>query len=113
MTPQAKQRALGLLHIEIENLRQHGFRSLLCLGTGLAAPVDCCDDCPLIDFVPSACRGTLSPCRHIPLNQRGETVEILMQKPDHAYLEGQLLQWMERTADQLLQELEGESSARP
>ncbi len=110
MTSQAKRRILGLLRIEIENLHQRGFGGLLCLGTSGRSPSDCCEACPLLDLTPPERRKAESPCRHIPLNPRGETVEtILAGKQGRAYLEEQLLAWMEQTAGRLQRELQQES----
>jgi hypothetical protein len=102
---ETKRRALGLLIIEIENLRRHGFSGLLCMGVGTRPPADCCDACPLLELSPPESQDSESPCRQIPLNEQGETVESMAKTRDAAYLEERLLKWMERTVLQLRQEL--------
>jgi hypothetical protein len=111
MTTETKRRTLGLLLIEIENLRQHGFGGLLCIGTDAGIASACCEDCPLIDLAPPEYRNAESPCHHIPLNEQGDTVESISKNSEQGYLEAQLLRWMEETAERLKRELR-ESSAR-
>ncbi len=105
MSPEAKRRALGLLRIEIENLRKRGFGGSLCMGIGAGPSFDCCENCPLVDLAPSEHRNAESPCRHIPLNQQGESIETILRKGDQTYLEAQLITWMEQTALCLQKEL--------
>jgi hypothetical protein len=102
---ETKRRALGLLLIEIENLRQHGFSGLLCIGANPRPPADCSADCPLLELAPPESRTSQIPCRQIPLNEQGETVESIAATRATTYLEEQLTQWMEKTARQLKREL--------
>ncbi|MFQ5776738.1 MAG: hypothetical protein ACE5IP_01880 [Terriglobia bacterium] len=115
MPHRAKRRALGLLRIEIENIRKHGFAgsfggTVLCLNAGKSPSSGCCDTCVLLDYVPSNRKGEETPCLHIALNERGETVERLCRGRDRAYLTRQLLEWMERTAQRLEREIAQQSS---
>ena len=105
MTPEAKRRAIGLLRLEIENLRQRGFCGLLCLGMSATAATNCHQDCPLFDLAPPERRKMESPCRHIPLNELGETVDRISKERDQTYLEDHLLRWMEQTALDLQNQL--------
>lgn len=97
----SKGLALGLLRLEIENLRKYGVAGLLCL----CRPDEPCGACPLIDFVPPEFRKEPSPCLYIPLNQRGETVDKLLRERNVAYLNEQLITWMEQAIQQLQMEL--------
>jgi hypothetical protein len=110
MNTETRRRTLGLLLIEIENLGQHGFSGLLCIGTDAGIAGDCCEDCPLIDLAPPEYRSAKSPCHHIPLNEKGETVESIGKSSEQGYLEAQLLRWMEATAERLKRELRDPST---
>jgi hypothetical protein len=83
---------------------------LLCLGTDQGRRDETCDECPLLDLVPPEQQKAATPCLQIPLNERGETIETILQRHDQAYLEKELLRWMERTMQRLEEELsQGES----
>jgi hypothetical protein len=96
-----KQKVLGLLRLEIEDLSRGGFGGFLCISRRSGS----CGECTLLDFVPVECRKEDMPCLHIPLNERGETLHTIAQQRDRAYLEKQLVAWMKRTAKQLQEEL--------
>jgi hypothetical protein len=59
----------------------------------------------LLDLVPPEYRKARSPCRHIPLNNQGETVETIFKGRSQAHLEDELLTWMEQTVKQLQEDL--------
>lgn len=110
MTDWAKRRVLGLLRIEIDNIRKRGFggsfrETVLCIHAGTSPPRDCCEGCPLLEFVPPEHRNDLSPCLHIPLGEEGETAQALAAHGDKGYLEKRLLAWLEHTAQKLEKEL--------
>lgn len=107
----AKQQALGLLRFEVEYMPKHGFSGLLCLSAGRGRPgSDPCAACPLLEFVPPERQNETVPCRHIPLNEKGETVESISHQYDRTYLEEQILGWMQRTAQRLEKELKESKS---
>jgi hypothetical protein len=112
MARRSKYKALGLLRMEIENLKKRGFGGLLCLGTGSGDLNDSCEECPLLDLVPPQCHQTSVPCLHIPLNERGGTLETVLKKRGESGLEEELLRWMEETVERLEQELAGGESPR-
>lgn len=58
-----------------------------------------------MDFVPSEYRDKEVPCRNIPLNERGETVNSLDQRGDREETERRLLDWLNTTIAHLEQEL--------
>ena len=47
-----------------------------CPNLGDPARTHACSECQLIKFVPRELRGESSPCRFIPLNEKGETLTI-------------------------------------
>jgi hypothetical protein len=64
-----------------------------------------CTECPLIHFVPAERRETRFPCRHIHLNDRGETVSTFYEWGTEEELEDALRGWLTKT----IQELEPEN----
>ncbi len=105
----AKAELLQALRRELEFLDRGGYASPVgwrpalifedsptCLGK---PDGDCgSSGCPLLQFVPDDVREQLRDqpglCRHIPLNQTGETVEILYRTATHAELETSLRAWL-------------------
>ncbi len=59
-----------------------------------------CADCFLVDYVPDGHKQDEKPCHHIPLNEKGDTVETL---PD-GEKEKALLGWIKTTIEHLEQE---------
>jgi len=56
-----------------------------------------CSNCALLALVPPQQRNRPTPCRHIVLNSRNETVESLSQVGDAAEAERQLHSWLAKT----------------
>ena len=54
-------------------------------------------DCALMRFVPTKCRYEAVPCRHIPLNKMGETVESLYRTGTNEEIEQTLECWLLET----------------
>lgn len=75
--------------------------SLSCLNFGDAHQTHPCDECFLIDFVPSEARTQRVPCHHIPLNERGETVETIERNAAQQDLEESLKTWLREKIEQL------------
>jgi hypothetical protein len=69
-----------------------------------------CSDCLLMQFVPAARHKEEIPCRHIPLNKEGKTVEALYQAGTQVELEDALRAWLRATIKRL--EAERASSAQ-
>jgi len=67
-----------------------------------------CDECPLMEFVPADRRNTQFPCRHIPLNERGDTVNSFYEWGTEEELETALDDWLSTT----IHSLEGPEQAR-
>jgi len=58
-------------------------------------------DCVLMRFVPKECRYEVVPCRHIPLNEAGETVDSLYRTGTNEEIEQTLQSWLLETIGQL------------
>jgi len=63
-----------------------------------------CSDCLLMQFVPAARHTEEIPCRHIPLNEAGKTVESLYQAGTQVELEDALRDWLRATIKRLEEE---------
>ena len=68
-----------------------------CLNLGDAARTHPCNECLLIDFVPSDERGDAVPCHHIRLNETGETVDAVDRRENEQDLESKVRLWLRRT----------------
>jgi hypothetical protein len=84
--------------------------SLTCLNFGYPYHAHPCDECHLINFVPTEKRAEAIPCHHIPLGPTGETVETLEAEENQQKMEETIKQWLrpkirqmeeERTAQRL------------
>jgi hypothetical protein len=60
-----------------------------------------CSDCALMQLVPSQLRFGKVPCRQIPLNSAGETLDSLYRYGDDHEIEETLRNWLVATIDQL------------
>lgn len=60
-------------------------------------------DCVLLGFVPAGQRHKAVPCRHIPLNETGETIHSLEQASTHDEIEETLRNWLVRIIGSLQQ----------
>jgi hypothetical protein len=63
-----------------------------------------CNACVLMDLVPRGSRSEPVPCRHIPLNMAGETVDSLYHNGDQYEIEDAVRSWLRRTITQLEEE---------
>ena len=50
--------------------------------------------CALIQFVPEELRGEPAPCRHIQLNERGETLQVLYGHGERQKTEAAVRSWL-------------------
>src|SRR5229473_7310205 len=60
-----------------------------------------CSDCLLMQFVPGGSREEKIPCRHIPLNETGETIESFYRTGTQPELEEAYGKWLRKTIRQL------------
>lgn len=68
--------------------------SLSCVNYGYPYRAHPCDACLLDDFVPEDKRAEAVPCHHIPLDERGETVEDLEMRDNQSLLEETVRRWL-------------------
>jgi hypothetical protein len=69
-----------------------------------------CVDCFLMQFVPEEARGEKIPCRHIPLNNRGETLDLLYRYASRQETEEALRKWLVTTIERIENERKAKSS---
>jgi hypothetical protein len=65
-----------------------------CLNLGDAALTHPCSECQLIKFVPGELQSERSPCRFIPLNETGETIDYLYRSGTQFELEEAVAAWL-------------------
>jgi len=65
--------------------------SPICSGSGSGCPGG---DCILKRYVPAEYQELKAPCRYIPLNEKGETVDSLYRTGTHEELEIALRDWL-------------------
>jgi hypothetical protein len=63
-------------------------------------------DCALMQFVPAERRGEALPCHHLPLNDAGETVDLLERRGTPEETEEAVKNWLRREIAQIRQERE-------
>ena len=60
-----------------------------------------CSDCPLICFVPEQHREDHLPCRQIPLNDQGETLDALYRSYTNSEVEAIVIRWLKTRIGEL------------
>ena len=75
--------------------------SLSCINLGCKTDRAPCRDCRMMEFVPAASRSEAVPCRHIPLNDAGETIESFYHRRSQPELEEALNAWLRATIERL------------
>lgn len=63
-----------------------------------------CRNCVLMHLVPSEMRSAKIPCRHIPLNTSGDTLDSLYRYSDQCEIEDDAAEWLRAAIQQLEQE---------
>jgi hypothetical protein len=81
--------------------------SITCLNLGEDVKSHPCSDCFLWEFVPPEDKHDDIPCHSIPLTETGETIKSLESKGDQEGAEKALLEWLNRTIQQLEDQLAG------
>lgn len=102
----------GSLRNELDFVREGGYRSPLewrpplifedspsCPANRRCACAEA--DCALMAFVPKEHRYEAVPCRHIPLNEAGETVDSLYKTGTNEEMEQALQSWLLKSIKQL------------
>jgi len=113
-----RQRLTQILRAELAFLEDGGYRnrprypwrpnfvfedSPTCINFHGSAERKPCHQCPLTAFVPTDRRNTRFPCRHIPLNERGDTVNSFYEWGTEDELETALDGWLSETIHRLEQ----------
>jgi hypothetical protein len=65
-----------------------------CLNLGDPARTHACSECLLMSFVPAELQSESSPCRFIPLNEKGETIDYFYSCGTQLELEEALAGWL-------------------
>ena len=106
-----QQDLLLALRAELEFVQKGGYRnpaqatwrpsfifedSPTCLNFDGAQPRKPCSECALMQLVPSEFREKKIPCRHIPLNNRGETVDSFYRTGTQRELNEALSEWLKQ-----------------
>ena len=112
---------LAILRAELEFVQKGGYRytarspwrpqfifqdSPTCLNFDGTQPSRPCSECVLLQLVPPGQRNGKIPCRHIPLNARGETIDSLYRTGTQEELETALTKWLKS----MIQKIENESA---
>ena len=110
---------LDVLRAELEFIKEGGYRhtaraawrphfmfqdSPTCLNFDPLQPRKPCSDCVLMKLIPEEARARKIPCRYIPLNERGETVDSLYRTGTQEELEGAVVSWLKATINRLERE---------
>ena len=106
------ENTLDVLKNELRFVQKGGYRAALVWRAPLVfedsptCPERSCAACPetdcvLMRFVPKECRYEAVPCRHIPLNELGETVDSLYRTGTNEEIEQTLRSWLMETIGQL------------
>ena len=109
----------GLLEVlkqELSFLRNGGYRhpdraqwraqyvfedSPTCLNYGDSERSWPCDYCPVFAFVPRDAQQKGRPCRYIPLNEKGETLDSMYRSASAQEIEATVAAWLERQIAEL------------
>jgi len=106
---------LDILRRELDFLEKGGYRnswhfnfifedSPTCINYGCKDPPRPCTDCVLMQLVPPERRSEKFPCRHIPLDASGETLDSLYRSCAQQEIEGTVDKWLRATIGRLEEE---------
>jgi hypothetical protein len=116
---------LEVLRAELEFLQTGGYRhtnraawspefmfqdSPTCLNVDPTQPHRPCSDCVMTQLIPQNVQDEKIPCRFIPLNERGETLDSLYRSDTREEIESAVAEWLKKTMTGL--ELEREEWAK-
>ena len=77
-----------------------------CLNHDPTQPRKPCNECLLMTLVPKEFSERRVPCRYIPLNARGETLDLFYRTGTREELEAAVVTWLRATIEQLEREKE-------
>lgn len=75
-----------------------------CMNHGHMDDPESCSDCVLMQLVPPEFRSVRTPCRQIPLNALGETLDSLYRYGDEHEIEETVVKWLQATISQMEEE---------
>ena len=78
--------------------------SLTCMNYDSKENPSPCSDCVLVQLVPPEHRSEMIPCRHIPFNVSGETLDSLYRYSDQNEIEETVGDWLRTTIERLKEE---------
>jgi hypothetical protein len=111
-----KRNLLDVLKIELDFLEKGGYSdsvrqpwrcqlffedSPTCINYDSSDHSEPCSECVLMQAVPQEFRGEKIPCRHIPLNGQGETLDSLYRSADQRETEEVFGNWLRSTISKL------------
>ena len=114
--PQDRQVVLKTLRAELAFIESGGYRnparpqwrprfvfedSPTCLNCDPTRPRRPCIECVLAEFLPGGLGKKRIPCRFIPLNERGETIDLFYRTGTQEELEAAVVKWLTRTVERL------------
>lgn len=103
---------LDVLKAELQFLEEGGYRqspdaprrpqfifedSPTCINYQRSRNLRPCSECLLMRFVPPDCHAETIPCRHIPLNAEGFTIDTYYRLGTHEEVETALASWLRKT----------------
>ena len=101
------------------NTSQHSWRpafifqdSPICLNHDATKAMCPCSECSLWSFVPEEFRDAKVPCRYIPLNGQGDTVDSLYRTGSFEELEAAVKAWLQTMISCLEREINEARKAR-
>jgi hypothetical protein len=104
---------LAALKSELEFLEKGGYAkpsshqqsifrdSPTCLNCGVLENRRPCSECVLFEFVPVDRRKEKIPCRYIPLNEQGETLDSLYRRAIQDVIETEVSRWLRATIQEV------------
>jgi len=72
-----------------------------CFNFDPTAPRKPCSDCVLMQLIPEDVQSRKAPCRYIPLNKNGETVDSFYRTGTQDELETAVVEWLKTTIARL------------
>jgi hypothetical protein len=120
------RKLLTVLKAELEFLEKGGYRnsptaswrpqfifedSPTCMNHGRRDNPLPCTECILMELVPPDCRNEKIPCRHIPLNPEGYTIDTYYRLGTYEEVETAVAAWLRKTIKQLEQQPDQRSPA--
>lgn len=87
--------------------------SLSCLNFNDPAHPHPCNECLLMEFVPQDRQSETVPCRHIPITEKGETVDNLYNYGTQQELEERLSGWLRSEISRIEAQRASQAKAPP